>query len=96
MAAALADGTRLVRVVAKPQSKQMFQMLVSKLGGQLGRRIYHTAFSRAFGPQVSDANTIAWIYRDCMVNRGILLVQPEHILLFKLMALRPSSPAMNR
>lgn len=30
----LADGTRLVRVmVPKPQAKQMFQMLVSKLGG---------------------------------------------------------------
>ena len=43
-AAALADASRLVRViVAKPQSKQMFQMLVSKLGGLL-RQMRSAAF----------------------------------------------------
>ena len=88
VAAALADGTRLVRVVvAKPQSKQMFQMLVSKLGGLLGRRIYHMPFSRALRLNERQADTIGRIYRDCMTNRGILLVQPEHILSLKLMGL---------
>jgi len=47
VATALANGSRLVRViVAKPQSKKMFQMLLSKLGGLLDRRIYHMPFSQ--------------------------------------------------
>ncbi|KAM3066455.1 hypothetical protein ACMFMG_012041 [Clarireedia jacksonii] len=88
VAAALADGKRLVRViVAKPQSKQMFQMLVSKLGGLLGRKIYRMPFSRALKLEVSQADLIGKIYRNCIANRGILLVQPEHILSFKLMGL---------
>lgn len=41
VAAALADGSRVVRVlVAKSQSKQMLQMLMSKLGGLLDRVVY--------------------------------------------------------
>jgi hypothetical protein len=48
VAAALADGSQLVRVVvAKPQSKQMAQMLISKFGGLLRRRIYYMPFSRS-------------------------------------------------
>lgn len=86
--ASLADGIRLVRVVvAKPQSKQMLQMLISKLGGLLGRRIYHMPFSRTLRLNTSEADSIGRIYRECMGNGGILLVQPEHILSFKLMGL---------
>jgi hypothetical protein len=88
VAAALADSSRLVRViVAKPQSKQMFQMLVSKLGGLLDRRIYHMPFSRSLRLGEAEANAIGNIYRECMRNGGILLVHPEHILSFKLMGL---------
>lgn len=85
---ALADGARLVRVVvAKPQSKQMLQMLISKLGGLLDRRIYHMPFSRTLTLNTSEADSIGRIYRECMEVRGILLVQPEHILSFQLMGL---------
>jgi hypothetical protein len=92
VAAHLADGTRLVRViVAKPQSKQMLEMLVSKLGGLLDRQIYHLPFSRALklGRADGHGNALAInkMYRECMINGGILLVQPEHILSFKLMVL---------
>ncbi|KAE9371942.1 hypothetical protein N431DRAFT_456702 [Stipitochalara longipes BDJ] len=88
VAAALADGSRLVRIiVAKPQSKQMFEMLASKLGGLLDRRIYHMPFSRALKLGEAEANTIGNIYRECMALGGVLLVQPEHILSFKLMGL---------
>ncbi|EXJ68848.1 uncharacterized protein A1O5_07780 [Cladophialophora psammophila CBS 110553] len=88
VAVALADTSRLVRViVAKPQSKQMFQMLVSKLGGLLNRRVYHMPFSRSLKLGIAEANTIASICLECMTNGGILLVQPEHILSFKLMGL---------
>ncbi|CAG8972326.1 hypothetical protein HYALB_00001729 [Hymenoscyphus albidus] len=84
----LADGKQLVRVfVAKPQSKQMFEILVAKLGSLLGRRIYHMPFSRALRLDQSQADAIGSMCRDCMANRGILLLQPEHILSFKLMGI---------
>jgi len=62
-------------------------MLVSKLGGLLNRRIYHMPFSRALKLSVSQANMIGEIYNDCMASRGVMLVQPEHILSFKLMGI---------
>jgi hypothetical protein len=65
----------------------MFQMLTSKLGGLLNRRIYHMPFSRALTLSASQADTIGDIYRECMTNRGIMLVQPEHLLSFKLMGI---------
>ncbi|KAF1968390.1 hypothetical protein BU23DRAFT_514913 [Bimuria novae-zelandiae CBS 107.79] len=88
VAAERADKSRLVRViVAKPQSKQMHEMLVLKLGGLLGRRIYSMPFSRELRLDVNGAELIKSLYRECMANRGILLVQPEHILSFKLMGI---------
>ena len=88
VAASLADGACLVRVyVAKPQSKQMLQMLVSKMGGLLDRRVYHMPFSRALRLTKVEADAIGDMCKECMRNGGILLVQPEHILSFKLMGL---------
>lgn len=88
VAARLADGQQLVRVVvAKPQSKQMAQVMISKLGGMLSRRIYYMPFSRALRPSKANADAIGSMLRECMSNDGILLVQPEHILAFKLMCL---------
>lgn len=83
----LADGHRLVRVVVgKPQSKQMAQMLVSKVGGLADRRIYHLPFSRALALDRGAAKIVDDLLHECVANRGILLVQPEHLLSFKLMA----------
>ncbi len=62
-------------------------MLVSKLGGLLNRRIYHMPFSRALKLSASQADIIGEIYQECVTKRGILLVQPEHILSFKLMGI---------
>ncbi|KAH8724529.1 hypothetical protein GQ44DRAFT_827220 [Phaeosphaeriaceae sp. PMI808] len=88
IAAFLAQGKLLVRViVAKPQSRQMFQMLASKLGGLLNRRIYHMPFSRALTLTAFQADSIREIYEECLANGGIMLVQPEHILSFKLMGI---------
>lgn len=88
VAAALADGSRLVRViVAKPQSRQMRQMLISKLGGLLDRQVYHMPFLRSLKLGLTEANTIRSIYQHCMTTGGVLLVQPEHLLSFKLMGL---------
>lgn len=88
VAAALADGTCLVRiVVAKPQSKQMTQMLISKLGGLIGRRIFFLPISRSLRLDKAAANSIDQMCHECMKSGGILLVQPEHLLSFQLMVL---------
>ncbi|KAI0179721.1 hypothetical protein GGR52DRAFT_587251 [Hypoxylon sp. FL1284] len=88
VAAALADGSRLVRViVGKPQSKQMYQMLVSKLGGLLGRRIYHMPFSRAINVGVPEVEAMKKMFDACKKAGGIFLIQPEHILSYKLMGI---------
>jgi hypothetical protein len=88
VASTLADGKKLVRViVAKPQSQQMAQMLISKLGGLLDRRVYYMPISRSLKLDSSQARTIWGILQDCMNNGGVLLVQPEHILSLQLMAL---------
>ncbi|RMZ83548.1 hypothetical protein DV738_g1146, partial [Chaetothyriales sp. CBS 135597] len=88
VAASLADGSRLVRIItAKPQAKQMQQMLVSKLGGLLNRRVCHMPFSRSLRLEAAGARMIGDMCRDIMAEGDILLVQPEHILSFKLMGL---------
>ncbi|KAM0720782.1 hypothetical protein Q7P37_003067 [Cladosporium fusiforme] len=87
VATTLADGLRLVRViVGKPQSKQMAQMLISKLGGLVDRRIYYLPVSRALAFDRAATKEIDSMLRECMARRGILLLQPEHLLSFKLMA----------
>jgi hypothetical protein len=64
VAAALADGSRLVRViVGKAQSKQMLQTLVSKLGGLCNRRIYHMRFTRSLKLGASEVETIYKTYK---------------------------------
>ncbi|EME39837.1 hypothetical protein DOTSEDRAFT_37894 [Dothistroma septosporum NZE10] len=73
VAAAMANGKTLTRViVAKPQSKQMAEMLVSKLGSLVNWRIFYMPFSRSLKLGVGGAETVAQI---C-----------QHILSFKLMA----------
>ncbi|KAF2437256.1 hypothetical protein P171DRAFT_459255 [Karstenula rhodostoma CBS 690.94] len=63
----------LVRVIiAKPQSKQIAQMLISKLGGLVNHQ-----------PNYTDIDAISAILVDCISQGGILLMQPEHILSFK-------------
>jgi len=44
-------------------------------------------FSRALRLTAAQAETIHSLYQECMSTRGILLVQPEHILSFKLMGI---------
>jgi hypothetical protein len=73
--------------VAKAQSQQMHQMLVSKLGGLLNRCIYHMPFSRNLRLNSAGVENIRRMYKECVENRGVLLIQPEHILSFKLMGI---------
>ena len=91
-AAALADGKQLVRVVVpKALTVQMFELLVSRLGGLANRAIYHLPFSRnpiysRGGKVVSlQVDDLQKLMSQCMTERGIVLVQPEHVLSLKLM-----------
>ncbi|KAF3921376.1 hypothetical protein ABW20_dc0108928 [Dactylellina cionopaga] len=84
----LADGKKLVRVVVlKPLSREMFNLLRSKLGGLCSRRIFFLPFHRSLNIDVQDVRVIKSIYQECMDDGGILLVQNEHLLSFKLLGL---------
>ncbi|KAH0439221.1 hypothetical protein CcaCcLH18_03016 [Colletotrichum camelliae] len=86
VASSEADGSRIVcATVAKPQSKQMQQMLIGKLGGLSNRRIFYMPFSRDVRVGTAEANTINSILRECMQSGGVLLLQPPHILSLQLM-----------
>jgi hypothetical protein len=86
VAAALADGKRLVRVVVlKPLFSQMFQVLLRTLDGMLGRRIFHMPISRSVRVDMHKARQIQSLCEECMRTGGILLVQPKHLLFFELM-----------
>ncbi|CAG8236970.1 unnamed protein product [Penicillium salamii] len=88
VAATHANGLYLSRVLTlKPQSRQMHQMLVGKLGGLVDRRVYQLLFSRSLDLGEAEVNEIQRMCLECMSNRGVLLVQPEYILSLKLMCL---------
>ncbi|EPS39093.1 hypothetical protein H072_7131 [Dactylellina haptotyla CBS 200.50] len=88
VAASLADGQKLVRVVVlKPLSREMFNLLRSKLGGLCSRRIYYLPFHRGLKIEFQDARQIQSLYEECMKDGGIFLVQNEHLLSFKLLGL---------
>ncbi|KAK4235167.1 hypothetical protein C8A03DRAFT_46641 [Achaetomium macrosporum] len=85
---ALADGNRLVRVVvAKPQLKQMMQTLIATLGGLINRRVFYLPVSRGSRLTGSDVQVVERMLETCKEEGGVLLVQPEHLLSFKLMGL---------
>ncbi|KAI5999357.1 hypothetical protein F5J12DRAFT_276044 [Pisolithus orientalis] len=86
-ASVLADGNQLVRVVVpKALASQMFHLLVDRLGGLVNRRVFYLPFSRSLQIDQSGARIIQAILEQCMRERSILVVQPEHILSFKLLS----------
>ncbi|PHH78115.1 hypothetical protein CDD80_7355 [Ophiocordyceps camponoti-rufipedis] len=88
VAAAIADGSRLARVVvAKPQSRQMLETLIPAVGGLMGRRIWHLPFTRALKISKAEAQTIKSMCEACKREGGILVVRPEHILSLQLMTI---------
>jgi hypothetical protein len=103
-AAALADGKQLVRVIVpKALTVQMFELLVARLGGLANRPIFYLPFSRTpeyydrngnalLSPQIRDLHKLM---SQCMTERGILLVQPEHVVSLKLMSVEKQICAGN-
>ncbi|KAF8459799.1 hypothetical protein BDZ91DRAFT_851880 [Kalaharituber pfeilii] len=97
VATALADGTKLVRVVVlKPLCGQMFQTLVQRLGGLVNRRIFYMPFSRKLNLSSLDVKRIHSMFEHCRSTGAILVVQPEHILSFKLLGLERLYNAQHR
>ncbi|KAG2366240.1 hypothetical protein BDR07DRAFT_1480293 [Suillus spraguei] len=86
-AAALSDGHKLVRVIVlKSLSAQMFQLLVERLSGLAQRRIFYVPFSPTLSVNSSQVKMYRDLMQECMKTKGILVVQPDHILSFQLMA----------
>ena len=93
-AAALADGKQLVRVIVpKALTVQMFELLVSRLGGLTNRPVYHLSFPRT--PEDDDKfpvirppiDRLQRLMSQCMTEHGILLLRPEHVVSLKLMSI---------
>lgn len=88
VATVLSNGSQILRIIVpKPQAKQMYQMLVSKLSGLLDRPIFRMPFSRAVRMDENRAAVIRQLALQCMEDGGVMLVQPEHLLSFQLMGL---------
>src|SRR6266404_4470514 len=82
VAATLANGSNLTRIVTlKPLFNQMFQLLVSRLSDLADRRIFYVPFSRDLDLRMSTRmlETISTLHRQCAVQGGVLVVQPEHL-----------------
>ncbi|KAF8555164.1 hypothetical protein OG21DRAFT_1572590 [Imleria badia] len=89
----LADGGQLVRVIVpKALTAQMFHVLLDRLGGLVNRRIYFIPFSRSLEVDHQKAVALCEVMSECMKERGILVVQPEHVLSLKLVSVEKQLP----
>ncbi|KAG5729437.1 hypothetical protein E4T56_gene6157, partial [Termitomyces sp. T112] len=86
ISSALSDGQRLVRVVVlKPLVNQMFDLLVQRLSRLTNHRVFYLPFSRDFKIDLTHLKQLQSLYETCVREKGLLLIQPEHILSFRLM-----------
>ena len=92
VATALAKEGNLVRVVV-PRSLllQAAQLLSSRLGGLINRRIKHIPFSRKSRTDIESIKAYRGLHRDLHKRRGVLLALPEHLLSFRLSGLQELS-----
>ncbi|KAL8657317.1 MAG: hypothetical protein Q9226_002033 [Calogaya cf. arnoldii] len=61
--------------------------LTQRLGGLVNRPVYFMPFSRKTNIDLTITRQMQTMYADCMAKGGVLIVQPEHILSFKLMGI---------
>lgn len=88
VACAIANGKNLSRVlVLKSLTTQMMDTLARRLGGLVGRQIYYMPFSRKTPVNETVLCQLQVLYNECIKSRGILLMQPEFLLSFKLMGI---------
>ncbi|KAI0290846.1 hypothetical protein B0F90DRAFT_1929161 [Multifurca ochricompacta] len=65
----------------------LHQLLSNRLSGLANRPIYYVPFSRSLGMGDSVVKNIWNLYRRCITEGGVLVVQPEHMLSQKLMCI---------
>ncbi|KAF8315426.1 hypothetical protein DL93DRAFT_2057188 [Clavulina sp. PMI_390] len=86
VASSVANGRALARVmVLKPLVNHMFNLLVERISGLAGRRVYMLPFTRGTRLSIKEALVIQNIFVECANAGGILVTQPEHTLSFRLM-----------
>ncbi|KAL8832894.1 MAG: hypothetical protein Q9170_004696, partial [Blastenia crenularia] len=92
VATALANEKNLVRVVV-PRSLllQTAQLLSSRLGGLINRKIKHVPFSRKSPTNLESIKAYHELHLDTRNSRGVLLALPEHLLSFQLSGLQKLS-----
>lgn len=98
-AAVLANGKQLVRVIVpKPLIAQTIHVLADRLGGLTNRRVYYLPFSRSLDLSYQNVASLREIMLECVQERGILVLQPEHVLSLKLVSVEKqlSQAANNR
>jgi Protein of unknown function (DUF3638) len=77
----LSNGSRLTRVVVLDSlTKPMRYLLRQTIGCLLGRPIYFTPFSRKTKLDASVVEDTVTLQKECLHARGVLVTQPEHIL----------------
>jgi len=88
VAVALAGSHKLVRIIVlESLAGQMFQLLVERISGLANRRIFYLPFSRDVKMDVQQIHHIRSLFKECARVRGVLVVQPKHILSFQLMVI---------
>lgn len=88
-AAVLADGVQLSRlIVPKALLMQTAQILQTKLGRLLDRRILHIPFSRKTPTSLQMTAAYQALHKQVLQSHGVILTMPETILSFKLSGLQ--------
>lgn len=93
VAATLADGHQLVRVVVpKVLTAQMLDLLVDRLSGLANRPIYHCPFARSSKWLRCTPGYLYQKMSHCMDAGGVLISQPEDVLSPKLRSVERQLP----
>jgi hypothetical protein len=83
-----ADGQNLCRVVVlKPLVPHMFQNLCERLGGLVNRKILYLPFQRQLNTNAEDIGAVQQLLHHAAQERSVVIIQPEHILSFRLMTI---------
>ncbi|KAI1002778.1 hypothetical protein K3495_g5425 [Podosphaera aphanis] len=84
-AATLADGSNLLRVIVpRALLVQTLQLLQTRLGGLVGRRIKHIPFSRKISTRNGLSEEFFRHLKEIQMASGIFVTLPDHILSFQL------------
>lgn len=85
VASVLGNRQKLVRIVVpKPLLLMMAQLLQTRLGVLLNRKIRHIPFSRRTSTAVDMITTYHRLHAEMLREGGVILALPEHMLSFKL------------